>query len=68
LITGSSSADHADPSQADHGVRCPTCGRRAPWRNNPERPFCCLTCRLVDLGVWLDEGYVVRGDPTDDVR
>ena len=25
-------------------------------------------CRLIDLGVWLDEGYVVPGEPPDDVR
>jgi endogenous inhibitor of DNA gyrase (YacG/DUF329 family) len=42
-------------------VRCPTCGARTPWRGNPQRPFCSLTCRLVDLGVWLDEGYRIPG-------
>jgi uncharacterized protein len=33
------------------------------WSGNPHRPFCSLTCRLVDLGVWLDERYRVAGDP-----
>jgi uncharacterized protein len=48
---------------------CPTCRRPAPWRDNPQRPFCSFTCRLIDLGVWLDEGYVVTDDaPDDDVR
>jgi endogenous inhibitor of DNA gyrase (YacG/DUF329 family) len=48
--------------------RCPTCSRETPWTNNPQRPFCSLTCRLIDLGVWLDERYVVPDDPPDDVQ
>lgn len=27
------------------------------------RPFCSVTCKLVDLGVWLDEAYRVPGPP-----
>ena len=50
-----------------HG-RCPTCARLTSWRDNPQRPFCSLACRLIDLGVWLDERYVVPGEPPDDVR
>jgi endogenous inhibitor of DNA gyrase (YacG/DUF329 family) len=30
---------------------------------NPHRPFCSLTCRLLDLGVWLDEGYRIEAAP-----
>ena len=48
--------------------RCPTCDRVTPWRENPQRPFCSLTCRLIDLGVWLDEGHVVPGEAPNDVR
>ena len=48
---------------ADRGVRCPTCGLRTSWRDNPQRPFCSLTCRLIDLGGWLDERYRI---PTRD--
>ncbi len=37
-------------------VRCPTCGRRVPWRtDNPWRPFCSERCRLIDLGEWFGE-------------
>jgi len=50
------------------GVRCPTCRHAVSWRNNPQRPFCTLTCRLVDLGIWLDKGYTVTSEPLDDVR
>ena len=55
-------------SGSDRQVRCPTCRRLSTWTGNPQRPFCSLTCRLIDLGVWLDERYVVRGEPPDDVR
>jgi endogenous inhibitor of DNA gyrase (YacG/DUF329 family) len=34
-----------------------------PWQGNPDRPFCSLTCRLLDLGVWLDEGYRIGAEP-----
>ena len=32
------------------------------WRDNPQRPFCSLSCRLIDLGVWLDERYRISGE------
>jgi endogenous inhibitor of DNA gyrase (YacG/DUF329 family) len=32
------------------------------WKGNPNRPFCSLSCRLIDLGVWLDEGYRIPGE------
>jgi endogenous inhibitor of DNA gyrase (YacG/DUF329 family) len=47
-------------------VTCPTCRKRAPWHGNPHRPFCSLTCRLIDLGVWLDEGYRISEDERED--
>ena len=62
-----SAAGEAEIPRAHRG-RCPTCTRPTPWRDNPQRPFCSLTCRLIDLGVWLDEGYVVPGESPDDVR
>ncbi|HSE93087.1 MAG TPA: DNA gyrase inhibitor YacG [Methylomirabilota bacterium] len=53
----------SDASPRDRGASCPACGRRVPWPGNPHRPFCSLTCRLVDLGVWLDEGYRIAAEP-----
>ena len=64
---GPSAAGEAGSRREPRG-RCPTCERVTSWRDNPQRPFCSLTCRLIDLGVWLDEGYVVPGEPPDDVR
>ena len=46
--------------------RCPTCGAAIPWSGNPQRPFCSLTCRLIDLGSWLDERYRVAGEALGD--
>jgi endogenous inhibitor of DNA gyrase (YacG/DUF329 family) len=47
-------------------VHCPTCGAAAAWRGNPQRPFCSLTCRLIDLGVWLDERYRIASQDDRD--
>lgn len=47
------------------GARCPTCRSEVAWADNPHRPFCSLTCRLVDLGGWLDERYRIPGPPVE---
>ncbi len=54
--------EEARPGPRARGVHCPACGRETAWSGNPQRPFCSLTCRLVDLGLWLDEGYRVPAD------
>ena len=43
-------------------ARCPACRREFVWQGNPHRPFCSLTCRLIDLGIWLDERYRIPGE------
>ena len=45
-------------------VTCPTCRAATPWHGNPHRPFCSLNCRLIDLGVWLDERYRIPSEPS----
>ena len=46
-------------------LRCPICDRlmqstgTAEW---PELPFCSARWRLIDLGRWLGEGYVIRSE------
>ena len=47
-------------------VTCPTCRIRTAWNGNVHRPFCSLTCRLIDLGVWLDERYRIPAEPEPD--
>lgn len=39
-------------------MKCPIC-RKAVERSNPEFPFCSDRCRLIDLGKWSSEEYVV---------
>ena len=56
--------DEAAPT--NRCVRCPTCGAATVWRDNPQRPFCSLTCRLIDLGGWLDERYRIASDDDKD--
>jgi endogenous inhibitor of DNA gyrase (YacG/DUF329 family) len=47
-------------------VRCPICDRlmqstsTAEW---PDFPLCSARCRLIDLGRWLGENYVIRPEP-----
>ena len=43
--------------------RCPQCQTPVRWDRNRHRPFCSLECRLIDLGLWLDERYRVEGEP-----
>jgi len=47
------------------GAHCARCRRGIVWHGNPHRPFCSLSCRLIDLGVWLDERYRIPG-PSDE--
>ena len=50
-------------------LRCPTC-RKIVLRSDAEFPFCSERCRLIDLGKWASDGYVISSplnDPeTDD--
>jgi uncharacterized protein len=46
-------------------VTCPRCRTPATWHGNAHRPFCSLVCRLIDLGVWLDERYRIPTEPME---
>lgn len=61
--SGASAAGEGEATPPGRGVGCPHCRRRTAWPGNPDRPFCSLTCRLLDLGVWLDEGYRIEPEP-----
>jgi uncharacterized protein len=63
-IVVSTNAD--DDVRRDRRVRCPTCRTSVSWSDNPQRPFCSFTCRLIDLGVWLEDGYALPAPPADD--
>jgi endogenous inhibitor of DNA gyrase (YacG/DUF329 family) len=42
--------------------RCPICKSATDSDAHTEFPFCSERCRLLDLGAWASEKYVVR-DP-----
>jgi endogenous inhibitor of DNA gyrase (YacG/DUF329 family) len=43
-------------------MKCPICKKEvAP--GDPEFPFCSERCRLIDLGNWASERYVIPGQP-----
>jgi endogenous inhibitor of DNA gyrase (YacG/DUF329 family) len=43
-------------------MKCPICKKNvAP--DNPEMPFCSERCRLIDLGNWASDKYVIPGPP-----
>lgn len=47
-------------------AQCPRCGSLIRWEGNPYRPFCSQRCRLIDLGMWVDERYRIDGETVDD--
>lgn len=43
-------------------MKCPICKKKVNL-GDPEFPFCSERCRLVDLGNWASEKYVIPGAP-----
>lgn len=41
-------------------VRCPICKKEVAL-DDPNMPFCSDRCRLIDLGNWASEKYVIPG-------
>jgi endogenous inhibitor of DNA gyrase (YacG/DUF329 family) len=39
-------------------IRCPICKKEVA-KDNPELPFCSERCRIIDLGNWSAEKYVI---------
>jgi endogenous inhibitor of DNA gyrase (YacG/DUF329 family) len=39
-------------------VRCPICKKEVAL-DNPNMPFCSDRCRIIDLGNWASEKYVI---------
>ena len=42
-----------------NSMKCPICGKRTTAARDPEFPFCSERCRLLDLGNWASERYVI---------
>ncbi len=39
-------------------MKCPICKKEVQF-DDPEMPFCSERCRLIDLGNWATEKYVI---------
>ena len=39
-------------------VKCPICGKEVAL-DDPNMPFCSDRCRVIDLGNWATEKYVI---------
>jgi endogenous inhibitor of DNA gyrase (YacG/DUF329 family) len=44
-------------------MKCPICKKKEVALGDPEFPFCSERCRLIDLGNWATEKYVIPGQP-----
>jgi hypothetical protein len=40
-------------------MKCPICKKVEVNLGDPEFPFCSERCRLIDLGNWASENYVI---------
>ena len=50
-------------------VKCPICGTPVEWTDaSRHRPFCSERCRLIDLGAWASDGYVLPGATADNAE
>ena len=45
--------------------RCPICGKEVPF-DETNMPFCSDRCRLLDLGNWASEKYVISTPQHDE--
>ena len=45
---------------------CPICKRLVDSETSPEFPFCSDHCRLLDLGNWSSEKYVISSPAFDE--
>jgi endogenous inhibitor of DNA gyrase (YacG/DUF329 family) len=46
---------------------CPICRRALPVERPATHPFCSARCKMIDLGNWLDDRYVIAGPGLEDV-
>lgn len=40
-------------------MKCPICKKKEANLGDPDFPFCSERCRLIDLGNWASEKYVI---------
>lgn len=42
-------------------VSCPHCKISFQYYSSEFRPFCSERCKMVDMGMWLEEAYQIKG-------
>jgi uncharacterized protein len=40
-------------------IQCPICKKSVDFLADPQGPFCSSRCKMVDLGKWLGEEYLI---------
>ena len=45
-------------------LRCPIC-KKSVKSTDPDFPFCSDRCRIIDLGKWASDAYVISSPTTD---
>jgi len=48
-------------------LRCVRCGRIIK-ATAPYLPFCGKRCKMIDLGTWLEEGFRIDGEHSDNIE
>jgi endogenous inhibitor of DNA gyrase (YacG/DUF329 family) len=48
-------------------MTCPIC-KKAVAEGDADFPFCSERCRIIDLGNWATDKYVIPGPPTSNPR
>jgi endogenous inhibitor of DNA gyrase (YacG/DUF329 family) len=46
--------------------RCPICKKTTESAKDPDFPFCSERCRLLDLGNWASERYIISEPAVDE--
>ncbi len=49
-------------------IICPICKKKTTWEENPWRPFCSEKCKLIDLGKWVSEEYIIPGEKKEEEK
>jgi endogenous inhibitor of DNA gyrase (YacG/DUF329 family) len=47
-------------------IRCPICKKEVAL-DDPNMPFCSDRCRIIDLGNWASEKYVIPAGTKEDI-
>jgi len=47
-------------------IKCPKCKKKFDYYQNEFRPFCSYRCKMIDLGKWLSEEYVISHKDQED--